>query len=73
MISKLQRVVCHLNDRLASVEQINGISPPVILPSATGSTRAVCRCCASLRTSLHCFFLHWRSLHWFFELVVRGK
>ncbi len=36
MISKLQRVVCHLNDRLAAVEQINGIAPPAIVASATG-------------------------------------
>lgn len=47
MISKLQRVVCHLNDRLASVEQINGIPSPAIAPSATGASRF----------SLHCTYI----------------
>jgi hypothetical protein len=36
MISKLQRVVCHLNDRLSAVEQMSGITPPAIVPAATG-------------------------------------
>jgi hypothetical protein len=36
MISKLQRVVCHLNDRLSTVEQMSGIAPPAIVPAATG-------------------------------------
>jgi hypothetical protein len=36
MISKLQRVVCHLNDRLSTIEQMSGIAPPAIAPSTTG-------------------------------------
>ena len=36
MISKLQRVVCHLNDRISTVEQMSGIAPPAIVPVTTG-------------------------------------
>ena len=46
MISKLQRVVCHLNDRLASVEQINGIAPPAIVASATGAPLSFLHLCS---------------------------
>jgi hypothetical protein len=38
MISKLQRVVCHLNDRISTVEQMSGIAPPAIIPVTTGMT-----------------------------------
>jgi hypothetical protein len=44
MISKLQRVVCHLNDRLSAVEQISGIAPPAIVPASTGEKFAVPLC-----------------------------
>jgi hypothetical protein len=37
MISKLQRVVCHLNDRISTVEQMSGIAPPAIIPVTTGT------------------------------------
>ena len=41
MISKLQRVVCHLNDRLSTIEQMSGLAPPVIAPATSG--QGICR------------------------------
>ncbi len=57
MISKLQRVVCHLNDRLASVEQINGIPSPAIAPSATGASFFLCIRLPFERLSCDFYFL----------------